>query len=231
MSNPLRKRAIIGSEDQSSSSDPSISHRDVNSSDTQLSSSQCSTSDLISVAIDLLHQGYTLLETTVVSDSTLSASSNLLPGSSVGKHLRHIVDHYRLLLDAVERDDLIDYDSRGRNVPMETDHSIALQRLKSIAVRLDKVRQVDADKRMRLSAMTPNRHQFDTTFGRELWFASLHAIHHYSLIRVIVTGELGLSVTEDFGVAPSTLVFRSWRPDCKSAKKWNAEDNSPRSKL
>lgn len=44
----------------------------------------------------------------------------------------------------------------------------------------------------------------------QLWFVALHAIHHFSLLRVIATGELGLKVPDNFGVAPSTLAFREY---------------------
>jgi len=55
--------------------------------------------------------------------------------------------------------------------------------------------------------------------SRQLWFASHHAIHHFSLIRVrtsrpstwltdqmIAAAELHLSIADDFGYAPSTIL-------------------------
>lgn len=43
-----------------------------------------------------------------------------------------------------------------------------------------------------------------------MWFVCLHAIHHYALARVILVHELGLHIDNNFGVAPSTIVFRMW---------------------
>jgi hypothetical protein len=40
----------------------------------------------------------------------------------------------------------------------------------------------------------------------QLWFCSLHAIHHFSMIRTIAVHELGLSLPVEFGTAPSTLL-------------------------
>jgi hypothetical protein len=60
---------------------------------------------------------------------------------------------------------------------------------------------------VRLTAITPEKVEVESTWGREIWFASFHAVHHFALIRVIL-GELGLKVGDDFGVAPSTLVHR-----------------------
>ncbi|KAF9335469.1 hypothetical protein BGZ91_010489 [Linnemannia elongata] len=48
---------------------------------------------------------------------------------------------------------------------------------------------------------------FQSTFGRELWFCSLHAVHHFAMIKVICA-EFGMPLTEGFGVAPSTLKSR-----------------------
>jgi len=53
--------------------------------------------------------------------------------------------------------------------------------------------------------------QVESTWGRELWFCSLHAVHHFSLIRTILTYELGVSeevIAKGFGIAPSTLSQR-----------------------
>ena len=50
-------------------------------------------------------------------------------------------------------------------------------------------RHIDLDEPMTLNAVTPDMQVLQTSFGRELWFAGLHAVHHWSMIRVIA-GEL-----------------------------------------
>lgn len=50
-------------------------------------------------------------------------------------------------------------------------------------------RQIDLDEPMTLNAVTPDMQVLQTSFGRELWFTGLHAVHHWSMIRVIA-GEL-----------------------------------------
>jgi hypothetical protein len=48
-----------------------------------------------------------------------------------------------------------------------------------------------------------------TSYYRELAFNAEHATHHMALIRVALI-EMGLSiVTDDFGVAPATLKYKS----------------------
>lgn len=68
-----------------------------------------------------------------------------------------------------------------------------------------------------LHAVTPHLQQFETTFGRELWFAALHCVHHWSMIRVIA-GELNVQLIEDFGFAPSTLVYQGREAPLGKAK-------------
>lgn len=62
-----------------------------------------------------------------------------------------------------------------------------------------------------LRATTPILQEFHSTLGREVWFIALHSIHHFALARVILN-ELGVkeNISKEFGVAPSTLVFREW---------------------
>jgi len=146
------------------------------------------------------------------SDDLMTGDSKYLPGSTIGKHLRHARDHYTLLLDALESAPprVVNYDVRLRNTPMESSKAAAKEALTDTLGRLEKLVPNGAlvDARLTLNAVTPHPQVFETTFGRELWFCELHAIHHWSMIRVIA-GELNVKITdESFGFAPSTLVFK-----------------------
>ncbi|CAD6567670.1 MAG: hypothetical protein TREMPRED_003813 [Tremellales sp. Tagirdzhanova-0007] len=63
-------------------------------------------------------------------------------------------------------------------------------------------------------ALTPTKQEMQSSVGRELWFCSLHAIHHFSMLRTIAVHELGLELPVEFGTAPSTLLYRGkgWKP-------------------
>ncbi|GAA5864763.1 hypothetical protein JCM3774_006066 [Rhodotorula dairenensis] len=194
---------------------------------------------LYHVACHFLDQLESFLRTCVTTDEQLSHVSQLSPGSTVGKHIRHLIDHYRLLLDGLrqagaasagptpEQDDeerlllervaplpplRVNYDIRLRNGDVESDHAACLDSVRQLKARLSREtgrgHAVDPERAVRLTATTPVEVQVSTTFARELWFASFHAVHHFALIRVIAAGELGVDVPKDFGVAPSTLVHR-----------------------
>ncbi|GAA5898849.1 hypothetical protein JCM6882_004013 [Rhodosporidiobolus microsporus] len=199
----------------------------------------CPTEILYLVARHFLSQALELLREVVVTDELLSRTSELSKGASVGKHLRHLADHYKALFDALEAAQSpadepspssssstpppptlpplhLNYDNRSRNVSAEHSHSAAVSQFEDLQRRLARLTDegkggggaAAPEREVRLEAVTPVKVEVRSTFARELWFASFHAVHHFALIRVIVCGELHLTVPEDFGVAPSTLKHR-----------------------
>jgi hypothetical protein len=46
--------------------------------------------------------------------------------------------------------------------------------------------------------------ELESTLGRELVFATHHAIHHHAMMSAIAS-EFGIKVGPDFGKAPSTI--------------------------
>ncbi|PWN25134.1 hypothetical protein BDZ90DRAFT_209383, partial [Jaminaea rosea] len=179
---------------------------------------------MISCALQILAQAIELLRSSAIGDEELSTPSQGASGATVGKHLRHVLDHYRLLLDSVEAapnggQPFIDYDRRVRSVPIETSVQSALQEFEYTQRRIRSVLATPADgsvtptmeRVVTLQATTPIIQEFKSTIGREVWHVALHSIHHFALARVILN-ELGLgdAVGKEFGVAPSTLALRQW---------------------
>ncbi|KAF9229564.1 hypothetical protein BS17DRAFT_771628 [Gyrodon lividus] len=167
---------------------------------------------LLFVSTTVLQQALNLVNDVLTHDNQLTVQSKYLPGSTIGKHLRHARDHFILLLDCATGAEpfVLSYDLRSRNTPMESSLSEARDALTSAISRLKEFETYPPTKLtqvMTLNAVTPFPQAFETTFGRELWFAGLHAVHHWSMVRVIA-GELGITLPEDFGFAPSTLVYK-----------------------
>ncbi|KAN0062333.1 hypothetical protein ACQY0O_005215 [Thecaphora frezii] len=200
-------------------------------------------SGLVASSLQILWQPVSMLESGAVSQRALGFESNLVSGSSPGKHLRHVHDHFRILAEALEdhvssssslssssssssssstRPIPLDYDLRtSRRLPsLETSLSVCLSEFRSVHARLDRLLSSNPtllDRRERLRATTPDVVDSYTTVGRELWFCALHAIHHYALARIILQSECGCHLDPEFGVAPSTLVHREWKKEADRA--------------
>ncbi|KLO20520.1 hypothetical protein SCHPADRAFT_934359 [Schizopora paradoxa] len=177
--------------------------------------------NLLAVGVIVLKQAVDFVQESVTTDEQLTFRSKFIPGSTIGKHLRHARDHYVLLLESVnsnpssyigsegqpESMPSLSYDMRTRNTPMEASRTSAIEALQSCILQLEEiVPKIRKDARIKLHAVTPFEQVFETTFARELWFAALHAVHHWSMVRVIAA-EQNMSSEESFGIAPSTLVY------------------------
>ncbi|KAI0702464.1 hypothetical protein BC835DRAFT_1263872 [Cytidiella melzeri] len=178
-------------------------------------------SRLLEVSTVVLEQALDLLENYLTRDEQLTLQSKYVPGSTIGKHLRHARDHFILLLDtmtAASPPYIVNYDARLRNTPMETSLKVAHAALSECIERLRReVPRLSLDEPLTLNAVTPYPQTLQSTFGRELWFAGLHAEHHWSMIRVH-TGELGIRLPDSFGFAPSTLVHHGTEAPLGKAK-------------
>ncbi|KAI0963179.1 hypothetical protein AcW1_000333 [Taiwanofungus camphoratus] len=144
------------------------------------------------VSTVVLRQAVDLVNNSLTSDEQLTVHSQFMPGSTIGKHLRHARDHFVLLMSCLSapQPHVLNYDARSRNTPMESSRQAAQEALDEAIAQLEKVvPHAKMDEPITLHAVTPFPQVVQTTFGRELWFAGLHAIHHWSMVRVIA-GEL-----------------------------------------
>jgi len=175
---------------------------------------------LLDVGTTILGQAIDLLNNSLTSDEQLTVHSQYMLGSTIGKHLRHARDHFTLLLDCVSQPGpyVLSYDVRSRNTPMETSREAARTAIENAIAQLKEiVPGVPLDAPVTLHAITPYSQTMQTTFGRELWFAGLHAVHHWSMIRVLA-GEQGIQLDKSFGFAPSTLVHQGTQASLGKAK-------------
>ena len=161
---------------------------------------------------NVLEQCAELLGT--MSDGVYAAPSQVLPAGTIGKHMRHILDHFAAVLlspglDSVLTGAPIDYDQRNRNTPDETMRSAAIGRIHACCRELGSLGAGSDDRpvtvRMMMAADGTNA-TMKTTLGRELAFAAHHAQHHLAMIAAIAR-EQGATVPCGLGKAPSTLNF------------------------
>ena len=122
--------------------------------------------------------------------------------SSAGMHFRHLLDFYQRFL--VTYRDALDYDSRDRDRRTEREPRHAVSRAREIVDALESLAEREQhDTRIRWAG----RRSLVSSVGRELQYLADHTIHHYAIMAMILVA-LGIDVSPEFGVAPSTLEYR-----------------------
>jgi len=130
--------------------------------------------------------------------------------ASIGAHLRHCIDFFNCFLDGLETG-RIDYDARCRDAAVETDRRAAARVLADVADRLAALGPADLGRVLEVKADIPEGVPFAwsrSSLARELQFLTSHTVHHFALIALLMR-QRGLDPGDEFGVAPSTLAYRS----------------------
>jgi hypothetical protein len=137
--------------------------------------------------------------------------SAYLSQSTIGQHVRHIIEFYFCLLQQPNTE-IVNYDDRKRDLEIETNLAYAIMKTNEIIMRLTKIR---TNKPLILKGnftLTSTLTTFcETNLERELLYCLEHSIHHQALIKVGLL-EQHIAVSENFGNAPSTIRFRSTLP-------------------
>lgn len=138
-----------------------------------------------------------------------SRSLDILSSSSLGQHVRHIVELYQ----SVEKSGfsgVVNYDNRKRNLLIESDPRVAADQIQLL---IDFLEEIPSDKNLILEGdFGKNQEgpiQIKTSLYRELAYNLEHAIHHQALIKIgLIKLELVHLIDENFGVAPATIRYR-----------------------
>ena len=142
-----------------------------------------------------------------IDDSQFSKKLTLLSNSSIGMHARHIIEFYICLLNS-KSDKLLNYDTRKRDVSIETDSEICVLKINDILNALSE-NQYDFPLKLYADYSLSKDNQIleiDTTFFRELVYNIEHLIHHLAIIKIGVQAlDSNINLHQDFGVAASTI--------------------------
>lgn len=170
-------------------------------------------SRLIISCITLLEEGVRLLE--LIDDKTYSKTSGLSPRGSIGAHLRHCLDFYNIFLSGLESG-RIDYNSRQRESRIETDRRHAIHQIHHLIARLRETIHIFRIAPILIATEDGSSREWcGSSVVRELEFLRSHTIHHYSLMAILLRFE-GIEPGEEFGVAPSTLLY--WQEEATCAQ-------------
>ncbi|HTE06714.1 MAG TPA: DinB family protein, partial [Planctomycetota bacterium] len=161
--------------------------------------------DAVGPNIEVLEQTLWLLA--ALDDAQYAHVERRLSSASIGAHVRHNLDHYRLFLAGLGAG-LIDYDARDRHTPVESDRGAAAAAVRALVAGLAALPREALGRTVRVRQQgggEPGRFDgCESRVDRELLFLQSHAVHHHALIAVLARAQ-GVAIPESFGMAPSTI--------------------------
>jgi uncharacterized damage-inducible protein DinB len=135
---------------------------------------------------------------------------------AIGPHLRHIIEHYTALLNALANTPcLVDYDARDRDIQLQSEPDTTLAKLWELQATMRRFAETFGQHAnlkhpmiTRLQAGNTGELTIEvaTTLGRELMFLSSHTVHHFALLGHF-SKAAGVDMGHDFGKAPATLAY------------------------
>lgn len=157
---------------------------------------------LIESSINTLKKAQLVLDN--ISDKELSDATVSPYYSSIGTHIRHILDFYDCIFDGIasEKVNLI---NRNRDERIHSDCDYALVNVNRIIRKLENIEDLSLDK---IYFVTDNlglgEVKIKHTLGSILAQANSHAIHHFAIINYILD-KLGIIMEDEtFGFNPTT---------------------------
>ena len=165
------------------------------------------TPDPVGPNVELLEQLDQLLAR--VASGAYRHVEQRLTSSSIGAHVRHVLDHYRLFLEGLPAG-RIDYDARDRDTAVERDPAAARREILALVGGLRAIPSGRHDEPLQVhqqGAYEPGRFEgAESRVARELLFLQSHTVHHQALVAVLLRAQ-GLEVPRHFGIAPSTVAW------------------------
>jgi len=168
-------------------------------------------SPLANANIAALEQAIDLLGR--INDAVYTHQDPRGTGSSIGRHLRHAIDHYERFFAGLDAG-RINYESRNRDPQVEEVSGVACASLNGIRASLAALREADEQRHLEVvveAGNEPTRPIAASTVRRELDFLLGHTVHHFALMAVTLRLQ-GVDPGREFGVAPSTLRYEQANP-------------------
>ncbi len=139
----------------------------------------------------------------------LTKPLQILSGSSVGQHIRHMIEFYVCLNNSFECGE-VSYDNRERRIELETNP----REIKNVINTIQKeLRKIDLNKKVIMtgsfSEEKPVNGKVESTIYRELAYCLEHTIHHLAIVKMAVKSDFPeIKLDNNLGVAYSTIRYK-----------------------
>lgn len=130
----------------------------------------------------------------------------VLSGSSIGQHVRHILEFYFCLIQGI-KSGVVNYDLRERDLTLESEVKAALTAIQYLQ---HEIQSFDLTLAIRLEGdcgvTVSEVFIIPSNLHRELCYNLEHSIHHQAIIKIALKSMMkNPALAESFGVAPSTM--------------------------
>jgi len=135
---------------------------------------------------------------------------DLLNQTSIGKHVRHIVEFYECLNESILLGGCLDYDLRNRNEEYENSPGKVSVALSSIMNKLEQLTNLKNSITLKFMTCPEStcKTEISSTIERELAYNLEHAIHHMAILKIAIKYYFSeCKMDEQFGIAPSTIKY------------------------
>ncbi len=136
-------------------------------------------------------------------------SLELLSDNSIGKHVRHVLEFFDLLLHSKNQES-INYDTRKHDLLIETSKNTCLKKIDELTSALKEIKEDRTiDLEVSYSTHSEKPIAVHTSINRELAYNIEHAIHHMAIIKIAINTVFPhVTLPEGFGVAYSTIRYQ-----------------------
>lgn len=150
-----------------------------------------------------LERGITLLSS--ITDEQYSNTSIAPYYSSIGRHMRHILDVFDCTFSGLENNTVVDLSARNRNESIELKTEEGIKYFQQIISKLNALKSTDFNQLISVSDdLGTGVIVQEYTLGGLLIQAHSHAIHHFASLGYIIC-QLGIEIPdENFGFNPTT---------------------------
>ena len=139
-----------------------------------------------------------------LNDTEYTFCHEELSNATIGEHTRHIIEMYQSLLKCYNLG-IVNYDKRERNISIQTDKVVAINAINAILENID-LENIEMNLEQGINEIT---FQVKTNYFRELLYNLEHSIHHQALIKVAVLKNKNITLCPEFGIAKSTIEYRT----------------------
>ncbi len=133
----------------------------------------------------------------------------IFSGSSIGQHIRHIVEFYECLFSQ-QGTNCVCYDRRNRDLSLETNPAVVIEKLRTYRALLDTY--LPNNPLTLVVYFTADEDEVPTeiasNWGRELVYNIEHAIHHLAIVKIGLRESFpNVHIVSNLGIAPATIKY------------------------